>query len=121
MHLRTLAPLLLSAVALLTGCNSTLNSTTTIPPSNAFELGGGRVGAYTVKGKNSGSTIVEVLAITSSTQTTLGTFEPGSTMEHTFADGEMARFRNLSASQNAELTVVVTGNISSLGMKYQTK
>lgn len=113
-----LAVILSGCTLLTTGCSSTRNSTTWAPPGDAFELGGGNVGSYIVSGTNSGTTSVEVLRVTDVGTKSLGTFAPGAKIEHTFADGEMAKFRNLSSSEWAELTIVVKGNIDSLGMKY---
>ncbi len=122
-HIKSLLVIVVLSLCavMLSGCTGTLNSTTWVPPGDAFELGGGNVGAYNVSGTNTGNTSVEVLSISTAGAKSLGTFAPGATIEHTFADGEMAKFRNLSSSERAELTIVVKGNIDSLGMKYQGK
>jgi len=110
-----------ASILALSGCSGTLNSTTWVPPGDAFELGGGNVGSYNVTGTNTGNTSIEVLSVTVASTKSLGTIAPGAKIEHTFADGEMAKFRNLSSTERAELTIVVKGNIESLGMKYQGK
>lgn len=89
---------LVLALLCMPGCSGTLNSTTWVPPGDAFELGGGNVGSYNVSGANTGNTSVEVLSVTDAGTKSLGTFAPGAKIEHTFADGEMAKFRNLSSS-----------------------
>jgi hypothetical protein len=117
----TLSAALITLTALTAGCGSTLNSTTWVPPGQTFLLGGGTVGDYTVSGTNSGQTDVEILSEQDGTTTTVARLKPGASISHTFTDGQLARFRNLSATDQAELTLVVKGQISSLGMRYQEK
>ena len=117
----TLSAALLTLTALAAGCGSTLNSTTWVPPGQTFLLGGGTAGDYTVSGTNSGQTDVEILSEQDGTTTTVAQLKPGASISHTFTDGQLARFRNLSATDQAELTLVVKGQISSLGMRYQQK
>jgi hypothetical protein len=104
---------------LLGGCSSTLNSTTWIPPGDAFELGGGNVGAFRVTGTNTGPTRVEVLAVRLNQPMTIATVPPGGSVDHEFSDGDLAKFRNLSSKDRAELTIVVRGAIGNLGMTYE--
>ena len=121
--LRTIAlALILALPIVLAGCvGRTLTSTTSIPPADTFELGGGQVGDFRVEGRNSGPVSVEVLAVTGDSTTSLGTFAPGAAIDHTFSNGQLAKFRNTSATEQAEVKVLITGNTGQLGMKYQGK
>lgn len=111
---------LLAAGGLAVAASAAINSNLRIEPGQTFELGGGQGGSFTVTGRNTGRVAVEVLgkAEGATAGVTRAIVAPGSSLNATFASGEMALLRNTSASDTASLKLKITGDTSSLGMSY---
>jgi len=114
-------PLLSLTALLVAGCTAfqSLTSTTTIDPGKAFRLGGGQQGAFVVRGVNSGSVPVIVYQERDGKRDSLGVVPPRGEIDAEFSSRSMAIFRNLSLTQQATVSIKVTGDVSSLGMGYE--
>jgi hypothetical protein len=113
--------LLVAAATAFTGCASfaALNSETYIEPSKAFKLGGGQPGAFTVAGRNAGDVPVSVFVEANGRRDSVTTIAPGAPVDAAFPAGAMAVFRNTSTERGARVKIRVTGDIASLGMRYE--
>ena len=121
MHTRLFAVRISVAIAgalLVTACSS-VTSRTSIDPGQAFRLGGGQPGAFTVRGTNSGAVPVVVFVDRNGTRDSITTVAPDQKIDATFPARSMAVFVNRSESQGASVTVKITGDASSLGMGYE--
>ena len=121
MHTRFFAVRISVAIAgalLVTACSS-VTSRTSIDPGQAFRLGGGQPGAFTVRGTNSGTVPVVVFVDRNGTRDSITTVAPDQKIDATFPARSMAVFVNRSESQGASVTVKITGDASSLGMGYE--
>jgi hypothetical protein len=96
-----------------------LRSETFIEGGQAFKLGGGQRGAFSVVGRNSGSQPVIVYVEQGGRRASLTTLAPGAPIDAQFPPGAMAIFRNTSSTAGARVAIKVTGDISSLGMRYE--
>lgn len=96
-----------------------LNSETTIPPGQAFRLGGGQRGAFSVRGTNAGGVPVSVFLETAGKRDSVTTVLPGAEIDAEFPSGAVAIFRNASPASPAVVRIKVTGAISNLGMRYE--
>jgi hypothetical protein len=101
-----------------TACTS-VTSRTSIDPGQAFRLGGGQLGAFTVRGSNSGAVPVVVFMDRDGARDSITTVAPGQKVDATFPARSMAVFVNRSDTQGASLTVHITGIASSLSMGYE--
>jgi hypothetical protein len=106
------------ALLVVTACNS-VTSRTSIDPGQAFRLGGGQLGAFTVRGSNSGAVPVVVFIDRNGARDSITTVAPGQKVDATFPARSMAVFVNRSDAQGASLTVHITGIVSSLAMGYE--
>ena len=103
---------------LLSACTS-VTSRTSIDPGQAFRLGGGQPGAFTVRGSNSGAVPVVVFIDRNGQRDSITTVAPNQKIDATFPARSMAVFVNRSETQGASVTVKITGSASSLGMGYE--
>jgi hypothetical protein len=105
----------------LTACASfaSLRSNTYIEPGKAFLLGGGQSGSFSVKGKNVGPNAIVVYNELAGRRDSVTTLPPGAEIDAEFPARAMAVFRNTSKTGGAELSIKVTGAISTLGMRYE--
>ncbi len=110
--------LAIASALLATACAS-ITSQTVIDSGQAFKLGGGQPGAFTVRGSNSGAVPVVVFVDRDGVRDSLTTLAPGQPVDATFPARSMAVFVNRSDTQGASLTVKITGSVSSLGMTYE--
>ena len=85
----------------------------------AFRLGGGQAGAFTVRGTNSGAVLVVVFVDRNGTRDSITTVGPDQEIDATFPARSMAVFVNRSERQGASVSVKITGDVSSLGMGYE--
>lgn len=108
----------ISSALLVTACTS-VTSRTSIDPGQAFKLGGGQLGAFTVRGSNSGAVPVVVFVDRNGVRDSVTTVAPGQRVDATFPARAMAVFVNRSDTQGASLTVHITGIASSLSMGYE--
>ncbi len=108
----------LAGTLLATACGS-VTSRTAIDPGQAFRLGGGQPGAFTVRGSNSGAVPIVVFVDRNGTRDSITTVAPAGKIDATFPARSMAVFINRSESQGASVTVKITGSASSLGMGYE--
>lgn len=120
--MRLFPVVLLAATAFATACGSLgyLTSQTVIEPQKAFLLGGGQPGAFTVTGKNSGPVPVSIFVERGGTRDSITTLLPGAPVEATFPAGAMAVIRNASSSRTAVVDLKVRGDVSQLGMRYES-
>jgi hypothetical protein len=105
-------------ILLLSACSS-LISNTRIEPGQAFKLGGGQGSAFTVRGTNDGPVPVVVYAELDGKRDSVLTLAPGEPVDATFPKSAMAIFRNTSWTRTATVSIKVTGDIASLGMRYE--
>ena len=105
--------------ALLLSACTAVTSRTSIEPGKAFRLGGGQLGAFTVRGSNSGPVPVVVFMDRNGARDSITTVAPGQEVNATFPSRAMAVFVNRSDIQGASLTVHITGIASSLSMGYE--
>lgn len=103
---------------LLSACTS-VTSRTSIDPGQAFRLGGGQPGAFTVRGSNSGVVPIVVCVDRHGQRDSVTTVAPDQKIDATFPARAMAVFVNRSETQGASVTVKITGSASSLGMSYE--
>ncbi len=108
----------LAGTLLVTACSS-VTSRTSIDPGQAFRLGGGQPGAFTVRGSNSGAVPIVVFVDRDGTRDSITTVAPDGKIDATFPARSMAVFVNRSDTQGASVTVKITGNATSLGMGYE--
>ena len=106
----------------LTACATfeSLTSNTVIDPGKSFLLGGGQRGAFVVRGVNVGSVPVIIYQERDGKRDSLGTVPPRGEIDAEFAPRAMAIFRNTSMSERASVTVKITGDASSLSMRYDS-
>ncbi len=102
----------------LAACSS-LTSTTSIAPDEAFRLGGGQRGAFTVRGKNVGPVAIVVFTEVAGTRDSLLTVPAGGAVDASFPAQAMAVFKNTSSIVQASVAITVTGDIAALGMRYE--
>ena len=102
----------------LAACSS-LISTTSIAPDEAFKLGGGQRGAFAVRGKNVGPVAIIVFAEVAGTRDSLLTVPAGGTVDASFPAQAMAVFKNTSSTSKASVAITITGDIAALGMRYE--
>jgi hypothetical protein len=81
------------ALLVVTACNS-VTSRTSIDPGQAFRLGGGQLGAFTVRGSNSGAVPVVVFIDRNGARDSITTVAPGQKVDATFPARSMAVFVN---------------------------
>jgi hypothetical protein len=95
-------------------------SRTSIAPGDTFMLGGEQQAPFLVRGQNVGASDVEILANSGAVEQIIVIAKPGDAIEHRFAAGEIAMFRNRSSVQNATVRVVITSEIDGLSMRYKS-
>ena len=110
--------LCLALIPMLGACAS-LTSTTTIAPGEAFQLGGGQVGAFVVRGTNAGPVPIVVFSELRGSRDSIVTLAPGAPVDARFPKSAMAIFKNPSTTTSATVSIKVTGDIQSLGMRYE--
>ena len=111
----------LSAVAALAAsAHAAINSGLQIEAGQTFVLGGGQKGSFAVTGRNTGPVAVEVLGRGegAAAAQVRGTVAPGGEVDAKFGPGEAALLRNTSGREMARLQLRITGDTSSLGMRY---
>jgi hypothetical protein len=115
----TCAAVAVSATLAIAAEAGTINSNLQIEAGQTFVLGGGQEGSFAVTGRNTGPVAVVVLAQREGAPVTeRGTVAPGGSVDARFAPGETALLRNASGTQMARLKLKITGDTSSLGMRY---
>jgi hypothetical protein len=92
---------------------------TYIPRGDAFMLGGEQTQPFRVTGRNTGAVAVEVIAETSGQRTSLGQVAPGKSFGQRFEPGQIAVFRNMSATRQAIIQIDLSTVTVSLSMRYQ--
>ena len=108
----------ITTIPFVVACAS-LTSTTSIAPGQAFRLGGGQAGAFTVRGTNTGPVDVIVFSEVAGTRDSLLTLAPGAPVDARFAKSATAIFVNTSTARTATVSIRVTGDIGGLGMRYE--
>ena len=97
------------------------DSSTLIPPSQTFLLGGDQDSAFVVKGCNTGLVAVEVSSQTKQSSRFIVLLKPKACLEHRFEAGDMATFRNTSDSRQATLKIELNRDVRGLSMRYYDK
>lgn len=120
MPLRPIAGvLLLLCTAVVSACAS-LTSQTSIPPGQAFRLGGDQPGAFVVRGTNTGAVPIVIISERAGTRDSVATLAPGAPVDARFPARATAIFMNRSATETAVVAIKVTGDVGNLGMTYET-
>lgn len=108
-----------SALFLMLAACTSLTSTTSIDPSQAFRLGGGQRGAFTVRGRNVGPVAIVVFSEVAGKRDSVLTVQAGGSVDASFPAQSMAVFMNTSSTAKATVAIKVTGDIGALGMGYE--
>jgi hypothetical protein len=88
-------------------CTS-VTSTTSIAPGQAFRLGGGQAGAFVVRGTNTGPVAIVVYSELAGKRDSIVTLAPGGPVDAQFPGSAMAVFLNTSSTRTA--TVAIKGD-----------
>ncbi len=109
-----------AGASLCVSAHAAINSNLQIKAGQTFVLGGGQPGSFAVTGRNTGPVAVEVLGQHegATAAQVRGTVAPGGEVDAKFGPGEIALLRNTSAREMARLQLKITGDTSSLGMRY---